>query len=128
MADTISVIPNFGPIMAYLIETTNIINFKNFKEIINNLDEEFQNIIYDPDNIRIMINSGIQSFNINTAGTAKINSSNTPTIVNSSVQTKKISDDVLELMNFGETNSLKQKLYIQNDNLKFFQEDLEKLL
>jgi hypothetical protein len=63
MADSISVIPNFGPIMAYLIETTNIINFKNFKEIINNLDEEFQNIIYDPDNIRIIINNGIKTLN-----------------------------------------------------------------
>ena len=58
-------------------------------------------------------NIKVQPFNINTTATAKINSSNTPTIVNSSVQTKKISDDVLELMNFGETNSLKQKLYIK---------------
>ena len=58
-------------------------------------------------------NIKVQPFNINTTATAKINSSNTPTIVNSSVQTKKISDDVLELMNFGETNSLKQKFYIK---------------
>ena len=63
MADSISVIPNFGPIMAYLIETTNIINFKNFTEIIEELDDEFKNIIYDPDNIRIIINNGIKTLN-----------------------------------------------------------------
>lgn len=72
----------------------------NYLKLVEELKAAIQNIKTQP-------------FNINTTATAKINSSNTPTIVNSSVQAKKISDDVLELMNFGETNSLKQKLYIK---------------
>ena len=78
---------------------------------VNNKDLNYLKLV---DELKAAIqNIKTQPFNINTATTAKINSSNTPTIVNSSVQAKKISDDVLELMNFGETNSLKQKLYIK---------------
>ena len=78
---------------------------------VNNKDLNYLKLV---DELKTAIqNIKVQPFNINTAATAKINSSNTPTIANSSVQTKKISDDVLELMNFGETNSLKQKLYIK---------------
>ena len=78
---------------------------------VNNKDLNYLKLV---DELKAAIqNIKVQPFNINTAATAKINSSNTPTIVNSSVQAKKISDDVLELMNFGETNSLKQKLYIK---------------
>ena len=78
---------------------------------VNNKDLNYLKLV---DELKAAIqNIKVQPFNINTTATAKINSSNTPTIVNSSVQAKKISDDVLELMNFGETNSLKQKLYIK---------------
>jgi hypothetical protein len=78
---------------------------------VNNKDLNYLKLV---DELKAAIqNIKVQPFNINTAATAKTNSSNTPTIVNSSVQAKKISDDVLELMNFGETNSLKQKLYIK---------------
>ena len=72
----------------------------NYLKLVEELKAAIQNIKTQP-------------FNINAAITAKTNNSNTSTIVNNSVQAKKISDDVLELMNFGETNSLKQKLYIK---------------
>ena len=78
---------------------------------VNNKDLNYLKLV---DELKAAIqNIKTQPFNINAAITAKTNNSNTPTIVNSSVQAKKISDDVLELMNFGETNSLKQKLYIK---------------
>ena len=65
MADAISVIPHIGPIIATTIETTNIINFKNFTKIIEELDDDFKNIIYTPDHIRIIINNAFKEINEN---------------------------------------------------------------
>ena len=48
----------------------------------------------------------------------KINNSNTPTIINSSVQAKKISDDVLELTNYEDTTKLYIKI-IDKGNIQY---------
>jgi hypothetical protein len=72
----------------------------NFLKLIQELKAAIQNIKTQP-------------FSLNTTTTTKINSSNTPNVINSSIQDNKISNDVLELINFGEENSLKQKLYIK---------------
>jgi hypothetical protein len=64
----------------------------NFLKLVEELKATIQNIKTQP-------------FNINAVITAKINNSNTSTIINSSVQAKKISDDVLELTNYEDTTN-----------------------
>ena len=74
----------------------------NYLKLVEELKAAIQNIKTQP-------------FNINTAITAKINNSNTPTIINSSVQAKKISDDVLELTNYENKNTKASISYIHTN-------------
>lgn len=78
---------------------------------VNNKDLNFLKLI---DELKAAIqNIKVQPFNINTATTAKINSSNNPNIINSSIQVKKIGD-VLELTNYED----KKKLYVTIKKIK----------
>ena len=63
IADSVATIPNFGPALAFIFETSDIVSFDNFSDLYENIPLDIKKIINNPALIRNNINEFITYFN-----------------------------------------------------------------
>ena len=64
IANAVATIPTVGPIIsAYLLNSNNVLTFKNVSEMFNNLPSDAKKILLDADEIRIIVNKLISEVN-----------------------------------------------------------------